>query len=112
MKKIDIAEGYLSSFIEKLRPEDLEIRKEIDFSYSWDGKIAYLNEIRPQWNDAEKIVTHPFAKIRYYKSRQEWHLYWLRANGKWEAYEPCPEASNLHDLLAAVGADQWHCFFG
>src|SRR5699024_6717914 len=112
MKEIDITEGYLSSFIENLRPDDLEIRKEIDFDYSWDGKVAYLNEIRPQWNKPENSLHRPFAKIRYYKSREEWKLYWLRASGKWESYEPFPTADTLQVLLDVIEKDEWHCFFG
>lgn len=111
-KEINIIEVYLKNFIEKLRPEDPETRKEIDFGYSWDGKIAYLNEIRPQWNNPDNILHHPFAKIRYYKSREEWNLYWFRASGKWELYEPYPTADTLQELLEVIAADEHHCFFG
>ena len=111
-KKIDINDGKLKLFIEKLRPQDLEIRKEVDMGYSWDGRTAILFEIRPQWNKPENILQHEFAKIRYYKSRVEWNLYWMRASGKWEAYGPYPVATHLRKLLEIIKADNYGCFFG
>jgi len=111
-KKIDINDGMLKGFIEKLRPQDLEIRNEIDMGYSWDGSIVMLFEIRPQWNKPENILHHEFAKIRYYKSRGEWNLYWMRASGNWEAYEPYPVAPHLQKLLEEIKEDKYGCFFG
>lgn len=112
MKKIHITEVYLKNFVEKIRPEDEEIRKQLDVGYTWDGKIAYLEEIRPDWIDPKIIRHYPFAKIRYYKSREEWNLYWRRANGNWELYEPYPTASNIQELLEVIGKDELGCFFG
>lgn len=63
-KRIDINDGMLKVFIEKLRPQDLEIRKELDMGYYWDGRVAMLYEIRPQWNNPENILHHEFAKIQ------------------------------------------------
>ena len=111
-KIIDINDGVLKVFIEKIRRKDLEIRKELDMGYSWDGRIVLLYEIRPQWNNPENILHHEFAKIRYYKSREEWNLYWMRASGKWEAYEPHPVATHLGKLLEIIKADNYGCFFG
>lgn len=108
----DLTEKILKDFVDKIRPQDEEIRKKLDIGYSWDGSRAILYEIRPQWNKPENILHHEFAKIRHYKSRGEWHLYWLRANGKWEAYEPDPATTHLQKALEIIKADKHHCFFG
>lgn len=110
--EIDIRDVILKNFVDEIRPEDLEVRKKIDFGYSWDGNIALLFEIRPRWDKTDEILHHEFAKIKYVKSTKEWKLYWLRASGKWEAYEPLSIATNLEKLLDVIKEDDHHCFFG
>ena len=109
---IDINESTLKQFIESIRPENPEIRKEIDFGYSYDGKVALLYEIRPVWNNPQEIQNHEFAKIRYTKSRSEWKLYWMRASGKWELYEPFSTSTHLKKILEIINEDKHACFYG
>lgn len=111
-KEIGIIEVYIKQFIESLRPEEEEIRKQIDYGYSWEKNIAILYSIRPFWQNPNELIQSEFAKIRYTKTTNEWKLYWMRASGKWELYEPHPMANNLQDLLAIIKEDQFHCFFG
>lgn len=111
-KTIDINEIKIKKYIESIRPDKPEIRKEIDFGYSYDGKIIILYEIRPVWKNPEEIQHMEFAKIRYYKSRQEWNLYWMRASGKWELYEPFPKATHLYEIIKVIEEDEYACFFG
>ncbi len=109
---IDINEMTVKQFIESLRPEDEKIREQLDFGYSYDGQIVLLYEIRPVWNNPNEIQHTEFAKIRYYKSRRIWKLYWMRASGKWEAYDPFPESSHLEQLIQIIKYDDHGCFFG
>jgi hypothetical protein len=109
---IDIKEVTVKNFIEKMRPEDLEIRSKLDYGYSYDGKIVILFEIRPVWMDPTEIAHYGFAKIRYYKSREEWNLYWMRASGKWDLYDPFPIATHLEQMLQIIDKDEYGCFFG
>ena len=109
---IDINEATLKKFVDFLRPEDLEIRKKLDYGYSYDGKVALLFELRPFWDNPKEIQTTEFAKLRFYKSRKEWNLYWMRASGKWELYEPYPKSSHLEKLMEIIKDDKHHCFFG
>ena len=109
---IDINESSIKKFVESLRPEDLEIRKKLDFGYSYDGKVAILYEIRPFWNNPEEIHNTEFAKIRFYKSRKEWSLYWMRASGKWELYQPFPKSTHLEKIIKVIKEDKHGCFFG
>jgi hypothetical protein len=109
---IDINEHIIKKYIESLRPDNLEIRKKLDFGYSYDEGIVILYEVRPVWNDAKKIQQIEFAKIRYIKSRQLWNLYRMRASGRWELYEPFSESTHLEQILEIIKEDEHGCFFG
>ena len=111
-RTIDIDEFSINKYIESKRPEDLEIRKQLDFGYAYINHVFELFEIRPVWNNPKEIQNIPFAKIRYYKSKQLWHLYWQRANGKWELYEPFPTSSHLSKIIEVIDADNNGCFYG
>ena len=105
-------ESTINKYVESLRSDNLEIRKKLDFGFSYDGSVVILYEIRPVWNDTEKIQHIEFAKIRYFKSKQLWNLYWMRASGKWELYEPFPESTHLEQILDIIKEDTHYCFFG
>lgn len=111
-KTIDINESSIKKYVDSKRPDDLKIRAQLDFGYSYDGKIVILFEIRPVWNDSEKIQYIEFAKIRFYKSKRKWQLYWMRASGKWELYEPFPESTHLQKIIEIIKADKHGCFYG
>ncbi len=111
-KEIGINEVYIKQFIESLRPEEEEIRKQIDYGYSWEKNTAILYSIRPFWQNPNELIQSEFAKIRYTKTTNTWSLYWMRVSGKWELYEPHAIATNLLELLAIVKEDQFNCFFG
>lgn len=111
-KNIDIHEQYLKTFVEALRPQDPEIRKQINIGYSWGNNTAILFEIRPKWDDSKELINTEFAKIRYTRTQKEYKLYWMRSTGKWEIYEPFPIATNLKELLNVIKEDAHYCFFG
>lgn len=111
-KNINIQEQYLKTFVETLRPQDPEIRKQVDIGYSWENNTAILFEIRPKWDHPEELMNTEFAKIRYTKTQKEYKLYWMRGTGKWEIYEPFPTATNLQELLNVIKEDAHSCFFG
>lgn len=111
-KSIDINEGIVKKFVDSIRPEDPEIRKQIDIGYSYDGKAFILFEIRPAWDNPKEILHDEFAKMRFYKSRNEWNLYWMRASGNWELYEPFPTSTQLDKLIEIIKEDKNACFFG
>ena len=111
-KIIDLNEKEIATFIESLRPEEPDIREQIDFGYTYANHTIELYEIRPAWNDPQVFRQEPFAKIRYIKSRRIWKLFWLRSNLKWNAYAPLPESSRLQELLLTIKKDAHGCFFG
>lgn len=109
---IDINESIIKDFVESLRPKEEHIRKQLDIGYSYDGKTVIFFEIRPHWDNPNEILNSEFAKIRFYKSRREWNLYWMRASGKWELYEPFPISSHLDKMIQTIKEDKHGCFFG
>lgn len=111
-KTIDINEFAIKNYVESVRPENLEIRKQVDIGYSYDKKVVLLFEIRPFWDNPDEYQNLEYAKIRYYASREKWQLYWMRASGKWELYKPFPESSHLQKMLDVVKEDELGCFIG
>lgn len=109
---ISMVEFHLRRFVESIRPKDEKTRKLLDIGYSWDGKTAFLFEIRPQWDDPTKIMNLPFAKLRFVKSSAIWKIYWLLGSGEWRAYEPQSDGTSLPPLLIEIQHDPQRCFFG
>ena len=109
---IDINESTIKKYVESIRPDSSEIRTQLDFGYSYDKMVTELYEIRPSWNNPEEINNFPFAKIRFYKSRQLWKLYWMRASGKWNLYKPYPESTHLDKIIKVIKEDKHGCFYG
>jgi hypothetical protein len=109
---IDINESTIKKYVESLRPENLEVRKQVDIGYSYDGKVVILFEIRPEWDNPKKMQQIDFAKIRHYKSKKKWNLFWMRASGKWEIYEPFPESTHLGEIIEIIKKDKHGCFYG
>jgi len=109
---IDLNETIIKNFVKSIRPESAEIRAQIDFGYSYDGKITVIYEIRPLWDKPSEKQNIPFAKIRFHKSKKVWMLYWMRGSGKWELYEPFSESTYLDKIIEVIKADKHACFFG
>jgi len=109
---IDINESTIKKYVESVRSNNPEIRAQLDFGYSYDRKVIILYEIRPVWNNPKKIQHIEFAKIRFYKSKLEWNLYWKRASGKWELYDPFPRSTHLDKIVEIIREDKHGCFYG
>jgi hypothetical protein len=101
----------MENFISRTRPPR-EIRNELDLNYRMDNQSIILFEIRPYWQDKTKILTHDFAKTTYDKKNNNWEIYWLRANLKWNIYEPVPKVKKLSEFLKVVEDDKFGCFKG
>ena len=108
---LDINENKVKKYIEKNRPS-AEIRAELDIGYNYDGKSIELFERRPQWNNPSINHEYSFSKIKYVKTTKIWKLYWMRASGKWEAYQPLHSSTYLDKLLDCIDEDALGCFKG
>ncbi|AMS26975.1 hypothetical protein AEM51_08060 [Bacteroidetes bacterium UKL13-3] len=107
---VDIIET-MENYIEKNRPEP-EIRPLLDIGYEISGQSVILHEIRPRWNNPSEIHHSAYAKTTFVKNKNCWKVFWMRASGKWESYEPKPEVKSLKAFLALVDEDKHHCFNG
>ncbi|MBI9033446.1 MAG: DUF3024 domain-containing protein [Bacteroidales bacterium] len=110
-KIINILEKRIQGFIEKMRPEE-DIRDQVDIGYSFEKNTIEVFEIRPKWNNEQEKMHSSFVRAKYVKSRNVWVVYWKRASGKWDKYEPNPEVDDLAVFFEVIGADEYGCFFG
>jgi hypothetical protein len=101
----------MDDYIAKHRPPE-NVRKDLDLGWRYEGQSVHLFEIRPQWDDKSIIHHYDFAKAIWVEAKKQWHIYWLRANGKWERYEPLEWTGNLQRFLLEVEKDPHYCFRG
>ena len=104
-------EMELDAFLEQHRPPP-HIRDKVDLAYRIDGQAVELFEIRPNWNDPSNKHEEYIARAKFLKSRNEWHVYWMRSDLKWHRYDPVPEVRTLREFLNVVAEDKHACFFG
>lgn len=104
-------ENKVAAFVEKRRPPK-HLRDQVDLAFRFDGRSVELFEIRPLWRRPSEKIEHNLAKARYFKSRNEWAVYWQRADLKWHRYTPKPEVRTIDAFLALVDEDEYGCFFG
>jgi len=104
-------ERELDKFLATKRPP-AHICSQLDFGYRIENQSVELIEIRPDWQNPEKIMEQPFAKATYVKKEKLWKIYWLRQDFKWHSYPPAPSVQYFEDFLAVVSEDANACFFG
>ena len=101
----------LKWFVERRRPPE-HIRPQLDIGYAVVGHTVDLFEIRPDWQDRTSTRHTPVARMRFFRSRNAWQLYWMRRDLKWHSYEPGATHPSLRAALEVVDADEYCCFFG
>ena len=108
---ISIHERLIQKFVESIRPPE-DIRDRLDIGYTFTDQVLIIFEIRPNWRDENDSIQSPVAKSRFVKSKGIWKIYWRRASGKWELYDPHPEEKDLTQVLNIIKEDTFHCFWG
>ncbi|ELV8627183.1 DUF3024 domain-containing protein [Vibrio cidicii] len=101
----------VEKYLDSCRPP-VEVRNEVDIGYRLDGQVIEIFEIRAKWNNPSEKVEEPVAKVKYYKSRDEWKIYWMKSDLKWHIYEPVPEVKTLEVFFEVLDADAYECFWG
>jgi len=104
-------EMMMGEFIKKHRPPP-QIRNEVDLSFRLKGQSIEIFEIRPLWDNPNKIIEEQIAKATYVRSQQIWQIYWQRADLKWHRYDPNPEVDTLDEFIRIVEDDEFACFWG
>ncbi len=112
-KELAEVTAEIEVLIEVLRPA-MEIRNELDYTYEVDQRDAsiVIMSIQPQFMNPLAKTRMSIAKVKYSKSKENWTVYWERANGKWEKYPEEPVVSNLKQFFRVLKADKLCCFFG
>ncbi|MFE8073467.1 DUF3024 domain-containing protein [Marinobacteraceae bacterium S3BR75-40.1] len=108
IKKIEQA---ASKFLEARRPP-VEIRPKLDLDVRLSGQSVEIIEIRPHFQDPERIIETPVAKATYVKKTQRWKIYWMRSDLKWHSYPPEPDSRSIEGFFTTVNRDENGCFFG
>ncbi len=111
MDIININEKRIADYIQTKRPP-VELRERVDLGYSFKNNEVILFEIRQKWNDPSKKNQLPFARCKYVKTQQIWKIYWMRASGKWELYEPKSKVTHIQSFIEIVESDEYSCFRG
>ena len=56
--------------------------------YEVDGHSVSVYEERPPWDGIGDWTRMGVARFRYFRSRDEWQLYWMRQDLRWHLYWP------------------------
>lgn len=111
METVNFDKKIIEKYIESIRPP-MELRNKVDIAYSYENSEVIFFEIRPDWNDEKIYHKYPFVKAKFVKSQKIWKIYWIRATGKWELYQPQPSVRNIQSFIEIVEEDEQGCFRG
>ncbi len=106
-------EKHLQDFCQEQGPPP-HLHDKLKWGYGVDPKkqTVELYEIRPHFMEPSKKIQSPIAKASYVNAQKSWKVYWMRGNGKWTLYEPCPSLRSLEEFLKLVHENAYGCFFG
>lgn len=88
------------------------LKDKLRYEYEIEKQNVIVYEVRPAFMQEGEFTKMPMAKLTYVSSRKIWKLFWKRASGKWEKYEPKDEAKELNTLVQEIDQDEYGCFFG
>ena len=98
-------------FWSRRRPP-LHLRDRIREGQRFTDQSIELFFVRPAFERPGQHIEDSIAKVQYVRSKDVWHIFWKRADGKWHRYAPRPEADSLATALAVIHEDPHGCFFG
>ena len=101
----------MEDFLTKRRPPE-EIRDRLDLAWRIERQSVVIYSIRPLWRHENQKIEEPVAKATYISKTNRWKIYWMRADLKWHAYPPHPEAVFFDEFLVVVDEDENCCFWG
>ncbi|MCU7549868.1 DUF3024 domain-containing protein [Chitinophagaceae bacterium LB-8] len=103
--------SMMGTLMQQMRPPE-HIRHQLDLGWKVERQSVFLFEIRPRWDDPSIIEKYDFAKATWVQKEKEWHVYWMRANGKWDRYAPLKSVVNLQRFIIEIERDLYGCFRG
>ena len=99
------------SFWSRRRPP-LHLRDKVREGQRFTDQAIELFIVRPAFRRPGEHTEESIAKVQYVRSQDFWRIFWKRAGGKWQGYEPCLKAKSLAEALRVIDEDAFHCFFG
>src|SRR5690348_5966005 len=107
--EIQLIHKLVGEFCQRRVPNDF--KDQIRLSYTIGNHQIVISEERSIRDASSEWILLEIAKHRYVRARNEWQLYWKRANGKWWPYEP-HTASKTLGLIKEIDVDSNGSFFG
>ena len=107
LKRIDRTVGGLCR-----RCSPPERADELRTVYEVEGHSVSVWEERPPWRGEGEWTRMGVARFRFFRSRGEWRLYWMRRDLRWHLYDSDEMPTDLASLVAVVEADAYGAFFG
>lgn len=80
--------------------------------YRVKGHEVVLFTRRPMLMEPDEEIEFELAKFKFTRTTGLWHLYWQRASGRWQGYEPFAVSENFSELSQEVLRDPYGCFWG
>jgi hypothetical protein len=76
--------------------------------------LSILIGVNDVWHNvaAKKEINFADIEATYVRRTNRWKIYWQRADLKWHAYPPQPEALLFEEFLTLVDEDKDGCFWG
>ena len=84
---------------------------ELRYGYKFESSAALLLASRPGFMKPDEWIAHPMAKFRYSQARNEWSLYWLDSNQRWQRVTNVKAEKDIRTLLAVVVSDPLGVFW-
>jgi hypothetical protein len=107
--EMDEIQSTVGKYIERIRPKDEDVRKQLDLAFRIEGQSVYLFEIRPDMRG--RIISHDVAKTTFVRTENVWKIYWMRADLNWHSYEKT-NVKSIGDFVKTVETDKYGCFWG
>jgi hypothetical protein len=108
--ELELIDNKVGGLCSKLNHPEYKDELSIEYRVSRHDVVIYEN--RPAYNKPGEKIETPSAKLKYFRTKNEWGLYWMRKDLKWHIYKPYSNSVSLGDLLAEVKSDPYGCFFG
>jgi hypothetical protein len=105
------AELVMARFLKKRRPPT-HLRHQLDLGYRVSDQSIEIFESRQDWEDPVKFRESPIAKATLVKRTGRWKVYWMRADRRWDVYQPSGDVASLDEFAAVVDEDAHGCFWG
>jgi len=108
--EIQLIHKLVGEFCQRRIPN--HVKDQIRLSYTIGNHQIVISEERSIRDGSSEWIVLEIAKLRYVRARDEWQLYWKRANGKWWPYEPQTGSRTLAALIKEIDLDSNGCCFG